>query len=183
MCAGSAERSVASGMADLHPRRQLVAPDAGGQRVGLGLLLQVDRVELLEQLQARALGLGRGAAGGLEVADRRAAARVEGHALMLGGQEPARPVEGPAGGVGDAAGVGQDDEAGKVLVLGPEAVREPRAHRREAHLAEPGVRLEDAGDVVGGLGDHRVDHRQLVGDLGQAREQVGDPEAALARVV
>ena len=126
------------------------------------------------------LGLGRGAAGGLEVADRRAAARVEGHALMLGGEEAAGPVEGPAGRVRDAAGVGQDDEAGKVLVLGPQAVREPGAHRREAHLAEPGVRLEDAGDVVGGLRDHRVDHRQLVGDLGQAREQVGDPEPALA---
>ena len=124
--------------------------------------------------------LGRGAAGGLEVEDRRAAARVEGHALMLGGQEPAGPVEGPAGGVRDAAGVGQDDEAGEVLVLGPQAVRQPGAHRREAHLAEPGVRLEDAGDVVGGLRDHRVDHRQLVGDLGQVREQVGDPQAALA---
>ena len=37
----------------LHPRRQLVAPDARGQGIGLGLLLQVDRVELLEQFQAR----------------------------------------------------------------------------------------------------------------------------------
>ena len=37
-----------------------------------------------------------------------------------------------------------------------------------------------AGDVVGGLGDHRVDHRQLVGDPGDVREEVGDPEAALA---
>ena len=35
----------------LHPRRELVAADAGRQRVGLGAPFEVDRVDLLQQLQ------------------------------------------------------------------------------------------------------------------------------------
>ena len=140
----------------------------------------MDRVEFLEQFQTGLLDLGLGARGGLKVEDRWTAPGVEGDSLMLRGQESAGPVKRASGGIGDAASVGQDHEAGEALVLGSQAVRQPGPHRWEAHLAETGVRLEDSGDVVGRLGDHRLDHGQLVGHFRDLGEQVGDPQAALA---
>ena len=74
---------------------------------------------------------------------------------------------------------GRTTNARKALVLAAEPIREPGAHRREAHLAKTAVRLKRAGDVIRGLGDHRLDHRQLIGDAGDLGEEIGHPESAL----
>ena len=89
-----------------------------------------------------------------------------------------RPVDRAAG--RQAARVGDDDERGQVVGLAAQAIGQPGAERREAVQAKAGVLLKRRRRVVRRLGDHRVDDGQFVGHLGEVREQVGDPQPALA---
>ena len=113
-----------------------------------------------------------------EVGDRLRAAPQPGP-LVDGRHEAGPPVPGTAGDLG-LLDVLDDDVAGQVLVLGAEAVGHPAPQRRPAAADRAGVHLADAVDVVQPVGDARPDHRQVVGALGDVRQPVGDPHAALA---
>ena len=82
---------------------------------------------------------------------------------------------------GNSRASGITTNGGQVVGLAAQAVAQPGAQRGEPVEPEAAVLLERRRGVVRGLGDHRADHRQLVGHLGEVREEVGDPEAALAR--
>ena len=72
----------------------------------------------------------------------------------------------------------EDDEAGKVAILAPEAVGRPRAHGGASGEAESGVEeVVGVGVLVEGRG-HRSDDQQLVGHLAHVREEIGDRRAA-----
>ena len=75
---------------------------------------------------------------------------------------------------------GSTTYAGSSSVSAPQTVGQPRAHHREAVEAEARVLLKRRGRVVGAVGHHRANHRQFVRDLRQVREQVRDPQPALA---
>ena len=96
---------------------------------------------------------------------------------MAGGEEAVGPVDRTAR--GELAGVGDDDEGRQVVGLAPQPVTQPGPHRREAVEPEAAVLLKRAGRVVGGLGDHRPDHRQLVGHRADVGEQLGDGQRPL----
>ena len=139
---------------------------------------KVAGVQLADQVERPALGVGR-------TCPRAAAGRGSGcrrpthdGALMARRQE--------AGAIGgraalDPAGrVGQDDERGQVLVLGPQAVADPAPQARPAHQDRAGVHLVDGLGMVDAVGPARADHRQVVGAVGDVGQEVGDLEAALA---
>ena len=73
----------------------------------------------------------------------------------------------------------EDDEAGQVLALGAEAVVDPRPHARVAGLNRAALHLEQGRAVIVARAVHRADHAQVVGVGGEAREEVGDVDAAL----
>ena len=74
----------------------------------------------------------------------------------------------------------EHDVAGQVLVLGAEAVGEPRAERRTADLDVAGVHHQHRRLVVRDVGVHRADHADVVGARADVREELADLEAALA---
>ena len=69
---------------------------------------------------------------------------------------------------------------GKVARGAAQAVGEPRTQDGKPVEPKTAVFLERCRRVVGGLGDHRLDDRQFVGDSGKVREQLGDPQPAVA---
>ena len=72
------------------------------------------------------------------------------------------------------------DEAGQVRVLGAQAVGDPRAHAGPDEVVAAGVQLEQRA-AVGRVGAvDRVDDAEVVHARGHVREQLADPEAALA---
>jgi hypothetical protein len=155
------------GDGDLHARREFVAADARGQGVIAGALRLMSLVERLHEIARRTVGAVRHFAGGKEVVDRRAVA-AHCDALMAGGQEAVGPVDRAARGL--AARVGDDDECRQVLRLTAETVGEPRSQSREAVEAKAGVLLKRRRRVIRSLGDHRVDDRQFIRNLGDFRE-------------
>ena len=76
--------------------------------------------------------------------------------------------------------IGQDHERGQVLVLGPQAVADPASQARLAHQDRAGVHLVDGLGVIDAVGPARANHRQVVGTLGEVRQEVGDLDSALA---
>ena len=105
-------------------------------------------VELVQAPQVIELGalLAIGHAGGsLEVVDR-STGGVQVRALEHAGQERRAPVRRVALGQPPAAGVAHHDETGKLLVLAPQAVCDPRADARIAHSRKPVFIMKSAGE-------------------------------------
>ena len=96
-----------------------------------------------------------------------------------GGQEAVGPVDRPAGRL--PRRVGDDDEGGQVVGLAPQPVGQPAPSAGKPLRRKPLFCLERRRRVVGRLGDHRADHGQLVGDLGEVREQVARPTGRSGR--
>ena len=71
------------------------------------------------------------------------------------------------------------DEAGEVLILGAQAVQYPGAHRRPHELEATGVQLQKTLGMRRYGGVHAVKQAEVVGVFGQAREQLGNSQAAL----
>ena len=165
------------GDAGLHPGGEFVGADPGREGGVPGVLVLERPIHPVEHRHADlAVGLGE-RAGGEEVGDRLAGG-PEGHPLVRGGEETGRPVDCPARRL--ATGVGQDDEGGQVLVVGPQAVRQPRPQGGEAVEGEAGVHQEGGRRVVRGLAVHRMDEGQVVDPLRQVGEQRTDPRPRLA---
>ena len=74
----------------------------------------------------------------------------------------------------------EDDVTGQVLVLGAEAVGQPRAEARPRRLRLAGVHHQERRLVVGRVGVHRADDANVVDDLADVREQLADLDAAVA---
>ena len=66
------------------------------------------------------------------------------------------------------------DEAGQVLVLAAQAVGHPRTHARPRQPGLAAVHQQQRRLVVGHVGVHRADDAQVVGALGDVREDVAD---------
>src|SRR5262249_34844448 len=132
-------------------------------------------VEGADQVELAALVLiGRLAA--YDIGHRRIA-RLEDGALVGGGQEAAVEVVQAARRNESAV---EDEEAGQVLALAAPAVAEPRAHARPTLNAAAGVQEVVGAGVLGELRHHRADDGQIIGAAGDVREQLADPQAALA---
>ena len=83
--------------------------------------------------------------------------------------------------LGDRVAAGaHDDEAGQVLVLGPEPVEHPRPDARPRLAGVAAVHQHQRGFMVRHVGVHRPDHADVVDALGRLREQLADLDAALA---
>src|SRR5204862_5669696 len=74
------------------------------------------------------------------------------------------------------------DESGKVLVLGAQAVKRPRAHRgtRERRERRAGVKLDHRLRMRRGVGPQSTEEAELVHVLRQVREELRDPGARLS---
>ena len=98
--------------------------------------------------------------------------RVDRHALVLAGQERARPElradHGQAG--------AEDHERRQVPVLRAEAVGGPRPQARPRRLLVARVHHQQPRLVVRLVGVHRPDHAQVVGVAGQIREQLAQDQ-------
>ncbi len=163
----------------LHPERQLERRDpALERRIGPGLI-QVVAIHLLDQVQIQALQLP-GCGCVRDERDLRPVRadprRADGRALIDRRQERRAPVVHAA--VAEIRADG--DEPRQVLILGPEPVRDPRAHARPDERIAAGVELQE-GSAVPRVGPvHRVDHAEVVHAPGQVREQLADRDPALA---
>ena len=118
----------------------------------------------------------RHAGGRLQVQDRRVAL-AEQRALIRGRQKTGAVVL-------DAAQnllvVLHDDEGRQVLIRAAQAVRHPGAHRRTAGQDLAGVHLADRAHVIDAVGLAGAKHGDVVHVLGDVRQPVGNPQAALA---
>ena len=167
------------GRLELHPVGHL---EGMGPRLegGVGAPgLAVGAVELGQEVELAALG-GPGKSAVADVLDelfRGPSGRVDVAALIDPGQEAALPVLRLLDGESVRA---QGDEARKVLVLGPEPVGDPGAHRRADLAGLPAVHQQERGLVVRHVGLHRADHAEVVGVLGGALEELADLESAPA---
>ena len=73
----------------------------------------------------------------------------------------------------------EGDEAGKVLVLGAQAVKHPGTHRRPHELEAAGVQLEKTLRMRRHGGVHAIEQAEVVGVAGEFWEQLGNPQATL----
>ena len=175
---GLARQVDGLGRGRLHPVGELIGLDAGGE-LGVAVAAgEVAGVQLADQVERPPLGRARHALGGAEVEDRAGGARPHHRALMARRQE-ARAVRGRAA-LDPAGGIGQDDERGEVLVLGPQAVAGPAPEAGLAHEDRTGVHLVDGLGMVDAVGPARADDGQVIGAGGDMREEVGDLQPALA---
>ena len=94
-----------------------------------------------------------------EVENRRAGCAEHG-SLIGGGHEAARPVRRAAD--RPAPVVGHHDEAGQVLVLAAQSIRDPRADGRMALQDRAGVHLEQRGRVVVAVAVERAHKADVV---------------------
>ena len=79
-----------------------------------------------------------------------------------------------------AADAGEDDVAGQVFVHRPEAVEQPRPDARIVRADGAGVEEGVGGIVVDLIGDHGLDHADVIGEGLDVGEEVADFDAALA---
>ena len=78
------------------------------------------------------------------------------------------------------AGCMDADEARQILVLGAEAVADPRAHRRPHFGEDAGVKLVRRAGVLRVVGVHAAQQADVIRDARQVRQQIGDHHARLA---
>ena len=158
----------------MHASREFVAADASQQSIVPTSLGKVASVELRQESATVSLSRSSYGPGGEEVIQW-VPTGAKGDALVLGWQETVGPVDGATG--GESPRVGDHDMGGQVVSLGPQAVGQPGTKDGETIEPETGVFLEGGGRMVGGFGDHRLDHRQLVGHTGEVRKQFRDPQS------
>ncbi len=78
------------------------------------------------------------------------------------------------------AGVGNDHERRQLVGLRSQAIGEPGAEGRKPVEPKAGVFLKRGRRVIRSLGEHRIDHGQLVGSLGDVGKQFRNPQPATA---
>ena len=161
----------------LHPKGRLVIRDGPVDGLAIGGH-RCERAILLGQ-QCELAALDRGRIARRDVVDGDAL-RAHHRRLVTRGKEGAAEVFQPA--VRHPVVV-QHDVAGEVAVRGAEAVRHPRAEARSLPETAPGVQQEVRLPVEREFADHRADDAEFVGDAGDVREEVADPEAALAALL
>ena len=98
------------------------------------------------------------------------------HALVVGWQEGVSIVLG-------AAGCTDADKTRDALVLGPKAIEYPRTDTRTYKLARTSVHSDRGLGVGRHLGLHRIDDEHVIGNFSQLREQIGNPQSALASLL
>ena len=162
--------------ARLHPVGELVLRDAR-QRLGAPQLAGLEFVEILERVEALAphLPVHAGRIGDVE---HRVALRAALHPL-IDAREESR-TEGARAAVGLDPRGDEDDEAGEIPVLAPQAVRHPAPQARPARPGGAGVEEELGGGVVELVGVHAPHEAQPVGDALEVRDGVGELHSALA---
>ena len=170
----SPERSTSAGRLGLHPEGQLERLDhALHPAVGLDPLEQ-PAVHPLDEVEPPPLH-----AGARLVID-----QVLDRGLLAGRHVHRRPLMGrrqEAGAIGPHVAIGVDrDEARQVLVLGPQPVAEPRAHRRPHIDRDSGVKLERGRGMGLVVGVHGPEQAEVVGHTRQVRHQVRDHHAGVA---
>ena len=82
--------------------------------------------------------------------------------------------------VGPHAGCMDTDETRQILVLGTEAVADPRAHRRPNFREDARVKLVRRAGVLRVVGVHATQKADVIRDVRQVRHQVGNHHARLA---
>ncbi len=158
----------------LHPVGEFVLLDAGVD-FGVGELGELFFVQLGEVIEHFTACLGRVAGGVGKVED----GVADGHELDSGvfGREEARTpesvVEGLAVGAAGAAG-DHGDEVGEVFIFGSKAVGKPGSHGGSTGDLRAALEEGDGGIVVDGLGVHRADEADVVGEAGDVGEELGD---------
>ena len=166
-----------AGSFGLHARGHLVAGQAGAEFGAVRVAGREILVHAVDQPELRLLQVGADGLGRVEVRDRLGTAG-DAHALVDRRHEAGAPV---ARAVDDGVLVVlHHDERGQVIVLGADAVVDPRAERRLAREDGAGVHLADAGGVVDAVGLAGADDREVVGTGGDVRDPVGEPLAGLA---
>lgn len=108
----------------LHPKSQLIGLQPRRQFALPRPTFQMDRIELMEEVQTIALGLIGGSLGRCQVEQRRVAAAEKG-SLKIRRHVAAGPIRSASNRT--SAWIGHDDETGEVLLEGPQAIAEPRA--------------------------------------------------------
>ena len=82
--------------------------------------------------------------------------------------------------VGEAAGVGEDDEVGEVIGETAEGVGDPCAHAGKTWQGEAGVHHVAGGAVDAGFGGHGHEEGHAVDEFGLFGEDAADPATGLA---
>ncbi len=162
----------------LHAVGEFIGGDAGVESRVLFPLGEVALVHAGDEIERFALRFAADALGGVQVQHRTLAAAEDG-ALINGGQI--------AGAVGPGAGlhgaIAHDDEGGEVLIVAAESVDGPGAERWPAgELRAAGAQV-DGRRVVEGVAVAGTDDGDVIGVVGQVREERGDFEAGLAAAV
>ena len=105
---------------------------------------------------------------------------VDARALEMGGQEGAAIVDRSA----EIRRRIDGDVAGQILVLGAEAVQQPGAHAwpGQGGVGTAGVQLHDGLRMGRRVGVQAAQPAQLVGVLGQVRQQFGEPAIRFRRI-
>jgi hypothetical protein len=142
----------------LHPVRQLVGVNAGGELGIERVLRRVLLVQLVQQPQPSPLLVVGPRHRRLEVDDR-AAGIPDRHPVVGRRHVAVAPVRRPVDRT--AAMIGEDDETGQVLVLAAEAVSDPAADARVPGEDAAGVHLEDGRAVRRAERVHRADERDV----------------------
>ena len=160
----------------LHAVRHLVLGDSRlDLRVGeLFVLDSVERRKIIEEHPATITTH----AFRVRQIEHRIALRTELHALEATRQESAAPKS-RVKRLTDAprSSGSHHDERRQVLVLGSEAVREPRSDARSPSQLRTGLEEGHRGIVIDRLGVHRPDERELVGNPRSVRQQLAHPSA------
>ncbi len=105
--------------------------------------------------------------------------RVDVRALIDAGQEAGLPVLRFLDRVARAHG----DEGGQILIVGPQAIRQPGAEAGANQPRFAAVHQQQRRLVIRHVGMHRTDDAQVVDRLGQVREDFADFDPATARLV
>ena len=134
-------------------------------------------VDLVDEAEASALG-GVGFSG-FDIGEGQRAIGLDDRGLMLAGEIAV--IEETDATVRDAGVAAlQDHEAREVLVFAAEAVIEPSSGAGMSHEREAGMEEVIPLRVFADLAGHRADHREVVGAVGDLREEVGHLDARLA---
>ena len=159
----------------LQAEGHLVGGDARGD-LRIAVPGQAPVIERADQVERVALKLA-STPGGLETLRIGIALVAQADAGIDRRQEPARPVGRAAA---DAAAGRHHDEGGQVAGLRAETVDDPRTKARPARLRKTRVEEDLRRRVIELVGVHRLDDADVVDDLRQVRQHLGQFRAALA---
>ena len=164
----------------LHAIRQFEGLHAGFElRVVLTAIL-VLVIEVLEKIKLSALLLGSDirVPNILDQLIEFGVLRIDVRALIHTGQEPALPVLRFLDGI--AAGA-HGDEAGHVLVLASQSIRDPRTHARADHARLAAIHQKQRWLVIRHVRLHGADHANVIDRFRRLRKKLAyfDPAAAI----